>query len=62
MSTQGAVAATAPVADPGADARWTEWVADGVTSDRAMQRRTVWFQAVTGCALVGWLLYALLVR
>ncbi len=62
MSAQGAVAAPTPVADPGSDARWAAWVAKAAKSDRATQRLTVWFQAAAGCMLLGWLLYALLLR
>ena len=62
MSNPAVVAVAVPAVDPDADRRWVQWVAKGATSDRKMQRRTVWFTTAAGCALVAWLMAALLLR
>jgi hypothetical protein len=62
MSHPAVVAVAVPVVDADSDRLWVQWVAKGTTSDRKMQRRTVWFTIVAGCALVAWLMAALLLR
>jgi hypothetical protein len=48
------------VADRAAEARWAEWQARGVDSDRRNGRIMVWFFAVILTVLVGLLLSQLL--
>jgi hypothetical protein len=62
MSTPAGVALPVTVVDADADRRWEQWVAKGVTSDRKTQQRTMWFTVAAGCALVAWLMAALLLR
>jgi len=62
MSDPAVVAVLVPVVDADSDRRWAEWVAKAVTSDRKMQQRTVWFTTAVGCAILAWLMAALLLR